>query len=86
MQAAVLLAGVIVVVMKSVLLRRRPQVFIKRKLNPSGQIARSRSGEVFAAAEKKGCKWRFQVYTLLKIFFALKVHFWVCDRLEMSFW
>ena len=36
--------------------------------------------------KSKGCKWRFQVYTLLKIFFALKVHFWVCDRLEMSFW
>lgn len=35
--AAVLPAGVIVVVMKSVLLRRRPQVFIKRSLKPSGQ-------------------------------------------------
>ena len=53
-------AGVIVVVMKSVLLRRRPQVFIKRKLNPSGQIARSRSGEVFAAAEKRKSANGFQ--------------------------
>ncbi|MBT9855778.1 hypothetical protein LIQ05_04565 [Blautia glucerasea] len=51
--AAALPAGVIVVVMITALLRRRPQVFIKRKLNPSGQIARSRSGEAFAAAEKK---------------------------------
>ena len=51
--AAVQPAGVIVVVMKSVLLRRKPEAFIKRKLKPSGQIARSRSGEVFAAAEKK---------------------------------
>ena len=42
------------------------------------------SGEVFAAAEKKKeCKWLSKVYTLLKIFFALKVLFWVYDRLKV---
>lgn len=51
-QAAVLQAVVIVVVMITALLRRKPEAFIKRKLKPFGQIARSRSGKVFAAAEK----------------------------------
>ena len=55
--AAVLPAGVIVVVMKSVLLRRKPQAFIKRKLKPSGQ------------KKKKRVQMNFQVYTFIENIF-----------------
>ena len=55
--AAVLQAVVIVVVMITALLRRRPQVFIKRKLNPSGQ------------EKNKGCKYPFHVYTFIENLF-----------------
>lgn len=49
-------AEVIVVVMITALLRRRPQVFIKRKLNPSGQ-------------KKQRVQMNFQVYIFIENIF-----------------
>lgn len=45
-----------------------------------------KGSSIHPGKKSTGCKWIFRCTHLLKIFFALKVYFLVCDRLKVWFW
>jgi hypothetical protein len=69
--AAALPAWVIVVVMITVLLRRKPQAFIKRR------------AQSIRAEKKKVCKYPFHMYTFIENIFRTQSSFLVYNRLKV---